>query len=110
MIEIQPEPASHSPCPCCGRTMVNLTRFVFRDGNAHAVYCAQYTPDHEKRLVSGIIGLGEWGEGTTPDQRLAFPFELWEDADDFHVRLVNAAETPWKDVTFLGRILDREEA
>src|SRR5689334_22900593 len=104
MIEIQPEPASHSQCPCCGKTTVCLTRFVFRDGDAYAVYCAQFTPDHEERLVSGIIGLGEWGEGTTSDKRWAFPFELWNDGDNFHVGLINAAESPWQGVTFLGTI------
>ena len=60
--------------------------------------------------VSGLIGLGEWGEDGTPEQRLAFPFQIWTDEKSFQVGLVNAADSPWNHVTFLGRILNREEA
>ena len=35
---------------------------------------------------------------------------MWLDGDNYQVGIVNAAESPWSYVTFLGKILDREEA
>jgi len=110
MIKIEFEKPTETPCECCGKTTVRLTRFVYRDGDAHAVYYAQYTPQHAEKRISGVIGLGKWGESATPENRMAFPFEIWTDEDNFKVGLVNAKTSPWSHVTFLGRILNREEA
>jgi len=110
MIEIEFEEPTESLCDCCGNTTVRLTRFVHSDGNAHAVYYAQFTKGHEPDHVSGLIGLGEWGEGAEPEDRVAFPFQIWLDSDNFCVGLVDAEQSPWSHVSFLGRILDREEA
>ena len=111
MIEIEFEEPTESVCDCCGNTTVRLTRFVYRDGDAHAVYYAQFTAGHEKKRLSGLVGLGEWSDDSEPEKnRTAFAFQIWMDADDFKVGLVDAVDSPWNDVTFLGRILDRKEA
>jgi len=60
--------------------------------------------------LSGLIGLGEWGEEGSPEKRVAFPFQIWTDEANFEVGLVNSSESPWSHITYLGRILDREEA
>jgi hypothetical protein len=89
---------------------VRLTRFVYQDGDAFAVYYAKFTRGHSKPVVYGLIGLGAWGEGTEPTDRLAFPFRIWTNDKHYQVGLVNREESPWSDATYLGRILDREEA
>ncbi|HKS57648.1 MAG TPA: hypothetical protein VJS12_20285 [Steroidobacteraceae bacterium] len=110
MIRIEFEAPTSSECGCCGKTTVRLTRFVYRDEDAYAVYYAQYTPDHSETRLSGLISLGDWGEDSEPAGRVAFPFQIWMDESDFKVGLMDAGNSPWKDVTFLGRILDRNEA
>jgi hypothetical protein len=110
MIEIEFEEPTTSRCECCGNSTVRLTRFVYRDGDAYAVYYAQFTPGHEPKRLSGLVSLGKWGEGGEPEDRLAFPFRIWIDDDNFKVGLVDAKDSPWGDVTYLGRILDRAEA
>lgn len=110
MIEIEFEEPSEFRCECCGDTTIHLTRFVYSDGNAHAVYYARFTKRHDPKQVSGLIGLGEWGDEGSPEQRVAFAFRIWTDQDSCQVGLVDAEDSPWRDVTFLGRILDREEA
>lgn len=104
------EEPSYFNCACCGRVTIRLTRFVYSDGDAHAVYYAQFTAGHPQRRVSGLVGLGGWGEGTEPADRVAFPFELWTTEHGYAVGLVDASECPWRDVTYLGRLLDRDEA
>lgn len=110
MIVIEFEAPTESTCQCCGNVTVRLTRFVYRNGDAHAVYYAQYTAGHSEKRLSGLIGLGEWDEKGTPEERIAFPFQILTDEENFKVGLVDAADSPWSHVTFLGRILNREEA
>jgi hypothetical protein len=38
MIRIEFENPIESQCECCGKTTVRLTRFVYRDDDAYAVY------------------------------------------------------------------------
>lgn len=111
MIKIEFEEPTKEVCDCCGNTTIKLTRFVYQDEDAFAVYYAQFTKAHEDKRLNGLIGLGEWGDDDVgPEARLAFPFQIWTHEDNYQVGLVDAEESPWNDVTFMGRILDREEA
>jgi hypothetical protein len=110
MIEIEFEEPIIERCECCGEETVRLTRFVYQDDDAFAVYYAKFTRGHNKKVVYGLSGLGEWGEGGEPADRLAFPFRIWSSGEYYQVGLVDQEQSPWSDVTYLGRILDREEA
>jgi hypothetical protein len=110
MLEIEFDPPTESACQCCGNATVRLTRFVLKDGDAHAVYYAQYTKGHGERRMSCLIGLGDWGEDAGPADRLAFPFQIWLKEDDSVIGLTDAETSPWSDSTYLGRLLDRDEA
>jgi len=111
MIEIEFEEPSTTVCECCGNTTSRLTRFVYQDGDAFAVYYAMFTAGHPDKVLSGLVGLGEWGDDDKgPESRTAFPFRIWLKDEDFQVGLVDVEESPWSDVTFMGRILDRNEA
>jgi len=110
MLEIDFEPPTESICECCGNTTVRLTRFVLNDGDAFAVYYAQFTKSHSEKALEGLVGLGAWGDDAGPDQRLAFPFRMWIRDENAVVGLVDAAQSPWSESTFLGRLLDRDEA
>ncbi len=91
--------------------MVRLTRFVYKDNDAFAVYYAAFTPEHPEKIVSAMIGLGEWGDAeVSPEARVAFPFEIRATEDRFQVGMVDAEVSPWSQVTFLGSILNRDEA
>lgn len=111
MLRFEFDEPSRSTCQCCGQATTRLTRFVYKNDDAFAVYYAQFTEGHPEKRLSGIIGLGEWGdEEAGSEARLAFPFQIWMDGDNFQVGLVNAADSSWSHVTFLGQILDRSEA
>jgi hypothetical protein len=109
MIEIEFENPIKDKCVCCGEEEIRLTRFVYQDGDAFAVYYAKFIKNHGDKVVYGLIGLGEWGEGTESLDRTAFPFKIWANKDNYQVGLNSKEESPWKDVDFLGKILDRLE-
>jgi len=86
-----------------------LTRFVYRDNDAYAVYYAGFTDSHPNR-VAVAVSLGEWTEEAGPQDRVAFALELWSTATEYQVGLVEPCNSPWRDVAFLGRMLSRAEA
>lgn len=111
MLTIEYEPAKESePCPCCGGKTTSLTRFVHKDGDAHAIYYAKFSDSHSERVVVATVSLGEWGEGTTPEHRVAFALELRSDKDNFKVSVIDAENSPWREAKIIGRTLSRNEA
>lgn len=98
------------PCPCCSGRTTRLTRFVYSDGNPHAVYYASYSDRHPEKWISVLVSLGEWGEGSKPKDRVAVPLRIRSTAAEYQVSLVDATESPWHGTKFLGRILDRRQA
>jgi len=110
MIKIEFEEPYVSKCNCCGHETITLTRFVHKDNEAHAIYYAQFTKEHHDKFVSGIISIGEWGDAALPKDRVAFPFRIWTNENNYQVGLMDSNESPWVNETFLGPILDRKEA
>ncbi len=52
---------SMSHCDCCGSLTVRLTRFVYRNGDACAIYYAAYSNNHPDNELAILVSLGEWG-------------------------------------------------
>ncbi len=93
-------------CERCGSESISLTRFVYFDSHAHAVYYAALTPSHIPRRVNLFVSLGEWGEGSTPRDRDAFALEWRKEG----VCLEDAAVARWPDADIMGRGLNRDDA
>jgi Mrp family chromosome partitioning ATPase len=111
MLSIEFEPANQSePCKCCRGLTTSLTRFVYNDGDAYAVYYAKFSNNHSERVVVATVSLGEWGEDSTPDQRVAFALELRSSENEYQVGLIDARFSPWQEAKTIGRTLNRDEA
>jgi len=108
-IEFEP-PQEADPCECCGGTTTSLTRFVYKDGNAHAIYYARFSNNHPDRLIKAAISIGEWGEGSSPAQRTAFALELRSGPERHEIMVRDAASSPWCGADLLGPMLDRDAA
>ena len=108
-IEID-EPPATTQCECCGGTTTRLTRFVYKDGDAFAIYYAMFSDNHPEREMKIAVGVGEWGEGTAPEDRRAFALVMRSTDDAYQVTVVDADESPWRSAGIIGRMLDRDEA
>lgn len=108
-IEFEP-PQETSPCECCGGRTTRLTRFVHKDGDAYAIYYALFSDDHPCASISVTVSIGEWGDDSTPEQRVAFALELRSSNSQYQVAVVNAKQSPWREAALLGRMLDRDDA
>jgi hypothetical protein len=110
MLTFEFEDPSRSTCECCGGMTTRLTRFVYRDNDAYAIYYAMFSDNHADQIVKMLVSLGEWGEDSDPNQRKAFALDLRVGADQYEIMVTDASESPWHEPSVLGRILDREEA
>lgn len=109
MVEIEFENPHYEVCECCGNTTVKLTRFVYENDEAFAIYYIHFTKKHNDKHVLGLISLGEWGTDEIPKCRVSFLFRLWFNNDNFNVSIIDGEESPWQS-EILGKILSREEA
>ncbi|MBW8724824.1 MAG: hypothetical protein JF625_06670 [Inquilinus limosus] len=96
-------------CDCCGLPSTRLVRFVARDGEAFAIYRAILTRGPRHPRAEMIVGLGDWDEAASPEDRVAFAFQLWSDDSQCNIGIVGPEQTAWSSGV-LGRILAREEA
>jgi hypothetical protein len=110
MLTIEFSEPSSVKCECCGGVTLSLTRFVYDDGDAYAIYYARFGVGHEPRVVEAVVSIGEWGEGSGPWDRVAFPLRVRSGKSEYQVTVVDADESPWSGVGLLGRMLDRAEA
>jgi hypothetical protein len=110
MIEIEFNEPNIKTCECCGQEIVTLTRFVHKDDYAFAVYYISFTRGHSPKVAYGLIGLGQWGDDAEPKDRIAFPFRIWTNESHYQVGLLDSDDSTWNHITFLGRLLDRDEA
>jgi len=83
---------------------------VYNDADAYAVYFARFSDNHAERVVKALVSIGEWGEGSGPQQRVAFALELRSGAEHCEVHVCDAVESPWHGEAFLGPVLDRGAA
>lgn len=110
MIEIELDRRGEHLCECCGGVSVTLMRFVYQDGDAFAVYYAGFSESHPQREVKLAVGMGEWGDGSTPDDRRSFALRLRNGGENFEVSVMDAEDSPWRNARLIGKMLDREEA
>ena len=104
------EPPATTLCECCGGTTTRLTRFVYKDGDAFAVYYAMFSGNHPERVVRLAVGLGDWGDEAGPEDRRSFGLVMRSTDEAYEVTVVDADESPWRNSEIIGRMLDREEA
>ncbi|MBZ4044544.1 hypothetical protein [Flavobacterium hibisci] len=109
MIRIEFEEPVIELCDCCENETVKLTRFVYKDEDAFAIYYLKFTKGHEDKYALGLISIGDWGTDEEPKNRFSFPFRIWLDETYFQIGLMDKEESPWKH-EILEKILDRKDA
>lgn len=104
------EAAEAAPCECCGAASRTAHGFVFRDGDAYAVYYAGWSDRHPERGVTMAIAVGEWAEDSSPNDRVSIGVCATATPTSINFRALSADESPWSDTPLLGKMLERVQA
>jgi hypothetical protein len=97
-------------CPCCGGIATKLTRFVYKNENAYAIYFALYTDIHPEKHILVTISLGKWDDNTPSETRTAFSLLIRPQKDKYDIEIIDREESPWKNSRIIGKTLTRKDA
>jgi hypothetical protein len=98
-----------SACDCCGGTTTTLSRWVYKDDSAFALYLARFSDTHPDRTIAVLLSIGGWGTDNASG-RFSVALEMRVLESGPAVMVVDAATSPWADESFLGQMLDRPTA
>lgn len=109
MISLELNDEKSSVCDCCNGTTTTLSRWVYKDDNAFALYLARFSDNHTDRSIALLVSVGGWGTDD-PSGRFSVALEMRVLENGPAVMVVDAATSPWADEAFLGQMLDRPTA
>jgi len=104
------EPPEARPCECCGATSRTAHGFVYRDGDAYAIYYAGWSDGHPERGASMAVAVGEWAEGSSPADRVSVGVRAIPTPSSVDFTVLNPDESPWGETPLLGKMLGRDQA
>lgn len=102
--------AEPSLCKCCGKTSCVAHGFVYKQGDAYAVYFASWSTMHTDKKVMFAIAIGEWDDSSSVADRTCFGIEAQDLNNDIGFRVFEPEESPWPENDLLGVMLSRDEA
>jgi hypothetical protein len=110
MLKVDCEPPVLDTCSCCGKPGTRLTRFVYREGDAYAIYYAAFSEQHPPSYVDVLVGVGDWAEDALSTSHVSFYLRICSTPAQFEVTVCDDSESPWGEIPFVGRTLSRKEA
>lgn len=104
------EDCKSSICQCCDRKSFLGHGFIYKNGDAYAVYYAGWSPSHAEKKVSFAIATGEWDDNSTVADRTCFGLEAYDANENIIFRLIEPVNSPWNNTELLGKMISRDNA
>jgi hypothetical protein len=102
------EPRTTS-CERCGRAAVQTTGFVYRSGDAFAIYHATLHDHDNVHRIDLAIGIGTWQADDAVADLSAF-LAVWPDDDEIRFGFVDPAQSVWSGAGLLQNQHTAEQA
>jgi hypothetical protein len=102
--------AEITKCHCFGQESFVGHGFVYKDGDAYAVYYVGWSRYHLEKNISIALAIGEWGDNSTSSDRTCFGIEAREGDYEIQFQIINPEDSPWPNTELLGVMLSREES
>jgi len=96
-------------CADCGRPFSSVHGFVYKDGNAYAVYHALLQTEHPTRVADLALSFGSWDEGATGVDRARVGVRIWLDDDQLTMHIADRDESAWGDSETFGKMARRDD-
>ena len=98
-------------CRCCGRNSSTAHGFVYKDGDAYAVYYASWSEEHPEPHLFLALAVGEeWDDEASSSSRTCFGLVAREEGEQVLFRVTGPEESPWPNSDVLGPMLSRDAA
>lgn len=99
-------------CAQCGTEYPQVHGFLYRDGDAWAVYWAELYKDHpnhpEPRAVLTIALADDWSEGANPTKRAWAQLNTWAHEENDEIQMAFVDPRGGLDAAAFGQSLSRE--
>jgi hypothetical protein len=100
---------NYGPCDCCGDMSQLASGMVRLDDEPYAAYQVHWTSHQVARHGAEFyLILGQWGDGTTAENRFAVALHFFVEPDRFGFSVVDADQTPMASHPLVGRALPRQ--
>lgn len=97
--------------PGCEGNSYHSHGFVYKDGDAFAIYYLSWSEQEDDQRVDVALAVGEWDELTsTSDDRDCFGVAVTASEDEILIRIVNPDESPWPKTELFGDMMSRSES
>lgn len=110
MLQLRRSEPKQERCQCGQGNATRLTGVVLDNDVPCGIYYVLFTDHHPEQHVAAIVSIGEFGEGSTPEDRTAFAFAIRRGYKSAEVILKDATQSLWSHVDLLGTKLTLEEA
>jgi hypothetical protein len=107
-IEVGREPQVRT-CDRCGRSATDTMGFVYRDGDAYAIYYAAMHRHEDTPQLDLAIGIGTWTNDASVANLSAF-LSVWSEAAEVRFGFVDPADSVWANARLLQNPLAANEA
>lgn len=88
-----------------------LSRLIRDDDDVFAAYYAEFVEANTAKEVMCLIGLGEWGENSGPEHRVAFPVSIWlNEEGHYAVTIMGKEASPFAEAELFGTVFTRDQA
>jgi hypothetical protein len=98
-------------CGHCQQIYRSTFGFIYRDGDAYAVYhAALYARHPDRRVILAITVADDWSEDATPADRISMSLRVSLVDGSLALTVVNRNESPWAATSTHSGLLDRAAA
>lgn len=104
------EPDRPTRCDCCGRVSRSVHGFIYKDGDAYAVYYAGWSEGHPDRGVTMAVAVGEWDEDSDASNRVSVGLEARSSVSEIQLGVLEPERSPWANTELLGAMVARRAA
>lgn len=104
------ENARPSICDCCGKESCSGGGFIYKNGDAYAIYIVAWSAQHAQRMVTLALAIGEWGEEATSADRTCFGLDVYSTRDQFRFSVIGPDRSPLSCPELMGSMLPRSDA
>jgi len=106
-IEPAPEMRPHV-CADCGRSFASVHGFIYRDGNAYAVYHALLQTEHPFTVADLALSFGSWDEDAVGADRTRVGVRVWPQEGELNMYINDPEESGWGSSETFGQMAKRD--